>query len=152
MAQLRPRLHGNGPNGTVPKKVQVGFVFTRELMEPFQAELLAVPKRVHLGCVYTWSLEQFYMEPFRRGMNRLPVYPMSWNRFVQNRFFPSIHSWMIPHSQSTNYLPLLQFEAYLTRTVLGFYRFLHENFWVPNGTYILSGPVWVRLSVLFGTV
>ena len=39
---------GTVPNGTVPKKVRIGFAFRRELMEPFQTELLAVPKRVHL--------------------------------------------------------------------------------------------------------
>ena len=39
---------GTVPNGTVPKKVRIGFAFTRELMEPFQTELLAVPKPVHL--------------------------------------------------------------------------------------------------------
>ena len=39
---------GTVPNGTVPKQVRIGIAFIRELMEPFQTELLAVPKRVRL--------------------------------------------------------------------------------------------------------
>ena len=36
-----------------------------------------------LGYVYTGTLERFYLEPFRVGTDRLPVYMMSWNRSVQ---------------------------------------------------------------------
>ena len=50
-----------------------------------------------LGCVYTRILGRFYMEPFRRGTDRLPVYTMSWNLSVQNRFFPCIHGLVVPH-------------------------------------------------------
>ena len=35
------------------------------------------------GCVYTGTMERFYLEPFRVGTDRLPVYMMSWNRSVQ---------------------------------------------------------------------
>ena len=38
-----------------------------------------------------WTLERFCMEPFRVGTDRLPVYTMPWNRYVQNRSFQSIH-------------------------------------------------------------
>ena len=38
---------------------------------------------VNLGYVYTGTLERFYLEPFRVGKDRLPVYMMSWNRSVQ---------------------------------------------------------------------
>ena len=34
------------------------------------------------------TLDRFCMEPFRVGIDRLPVYTMSWNRSVQNRSFP----------------------------------------------------------------
>ena len=40
---------GNVYTGTVPcGTVRIGLAFTRELMEPFHTELLAVPELVHL--------------------------------------------------------------------------------------------------------
>ena len=44
---------------------------------------LIVPIPPNIGCVYTGTLERFYLEPFRVGTDRLPVYIMSWNRSVQ---------------------------------------------------------------------
>ena len=44
----RPHLHGNGTVWTRTSNVRIGLGFTRELMEPFQAEPLAVPELVHL--------------------------------------------------------------------------------------------------------
>ena len=45
---LRPRLHGNGSMWNRTRTVRIGLAFTRELMEPFHTELLAVPELVHL--------------------------------------------------------------------------------------------------------
>ena len=39
---------GSVPFGTVPKWVRLGLEFTQDPLEPFQMELLAVPKWVHL--------------------------------------------------------------------------------------------------------
>ena len=42
-------------------------------------------------------LQQFCMEPFRAGTDRLSVYTIFWNRFVQNCSFQSIHAWAVPN-------------------------------------------------------
>ena len=48
---------GSVPFGTVPKWVRLGLAFTRDPLEPFQMELLAVPKWVHLR-------RRSHLEPF----------------------------------------------------------------------------------------
>ena len=50
--------------------------------------------RVHLH----GTLERLFMEPFREGTDRLPVYTMTWNRSVQNRSF-QMHSRSFTHEQ-----------------------------------------------------
>ena len=45
---FRPRLHGNGSMWNRTRTVRIGLAFTRELMEPFHTEPLAVPELVHL--------------------------------------------------------------------------------------------------------
>ena len=45
---FRPRLHGNGSMWNRTRTVRIGLTFTRELMEPFHTELLAVLELVHL--------------------------------------------------------------------------------------------------------
>ena len=45
---FRPRLHGNGSMWNRTRNVRIGLAFTRELMEPFHTEPLAVPELVHL--------------------------------------------------------------------------------------------------------
>ena len=44
LRSLRPRLHGNGSMWNRTRTVRIGLAFTRELMEPFHTELLAVPE------------------------------------------------------------------------------------------------------------
>ena len=46
MEKLRPCLHGNGSMRNRTRTVRIGLAFTRELMEPFYTELLAVPELV----------------------------------------------------------------------------------------------------------
>ena len=41
------------------------------------------PVNGYIGYVYTGTMERFYLEPFRVGTDRLPVYMMSWNRSLQ---------------------------------------------------------------------
>ena len=50
------------PFGTVPKWVRLGIAFTRDPLEPFQMELLAVPKRVHLR-------SRSHLEPYPEGIS-----------------------------------------------------------------------------------
>ena len=45
---FRPLLHGNGSMWGRTRTVRIGLAFTRELMEPFHIEPLAVPELVHL--------------------------------------------------------------------------------------------------------
>ena len=45
---LGPRVHGNGSLWNRTRTVRIGLAFTRELMEPFHTEPLAVPELVHL--------------------------------------------------------------------------------------------------------
>ena len=45
---LMLRLHGNGSEWNRTSTVRIGLAFTRELMESFQTEPLAVPELVHL--------------------------------------------------------------------------------------------------------
>ena len=45
---IRPHLHGNGSMWNRTRTVRIGLAFTRELMEPFYTEPLAVPELVHL--------------------------------------------------------------------------------------------------------
>ena len=49
LLQLRPRLHGNGSMWNRTRTVRIGLVLTRELMEPFHTEPLAVPELVPHG-------------------------------------------------------------------------------------------------------
>ena len=44
---FRPRLHGNGSLWNRTRTVRIGLAFTRELLEPFHTELLAVKELVH---------------------------------------------------------------------------------------------------------
>ena len=46
--QIRSHLHGKGSMWNRTGTVRIGFAFTRELMEPFHTEPLAVPELVHL--------------------------------------------------------------------------------------------------------
>ena len=48
---------GSVPFGTVPKWVRLGLAFTRDPLELFQMEMLAVPKWVHLQ-------RRSHLEPF----------------------------------------------------------------------------------------
>jgi len=71
---LKPRLHGKGFEWNRTSNVQIGLAFTRELMEPFQTEPLAVPELVHLDVGSAWNrIKKFpckHPEPFSSGTLR----------------------------------------------------------------------------------
>ena len=52
---------GSVPFGTVPERVRLGLPFTLDVVEPFQMELLAVPKQVHLR---SQSHRGCHLEPY----------------------------------------------------------------------------------------
>ena len=48
LRKFRPRLHGNGSKWNRTSSERISLTFTRELMESFQTQLLAVPELFHL--------------------------------------------------------------------------------------------------------
>ena len=52
-----------------------------------------IEKALHdIKAAFTQDFGTVLYGTFRVGTDRLPVYTISWNRFVQNRFFQSIRA------------------------------------------------------------
>ena len=105
------------------------------------------------GCVYTGTLEWFYLEPFRGGTDKLTVYMVSWDHSIQ-KVIIVVENIVVEHC------PFLIALSRISPCLIS-ERTWREPFWVftrellgtvPNGTYFLGGPVWVRIAVLYGTV